>query len=636
MPSFSLDQVDAFWKASMSPGDTTDLWDQLRDFEHYLGNRGFDRNRLNVLSEAADVLRNCAKCFRFRADVVEDINRMGIAGVQTRDLDSLMRHVIDNNLTYEAFREFPLKVIKEVAWIDVNTGMWHMLETLSKGMGVQQRDIDIEYLDSVMQGVMREYGHMCLPFTVVKGILAAKNRSMDCEKMIDDNPDKFVKITEGAEFVYRVDDFREERFMASKLRTIAFHDTDEDDDDDCEIPLPDKLSEEQRTAVSCILGADRATVVTGFPGTGKTTVVAAVVKGFTDTFGCISDCLFLAPTGKAAARLKRSLEDEGFEETAVMTIHRALTPRNAPSISGMGLIVIDEMSMVPSSLFHKLLTYCSNDVRLLLLGDPDQLPSIERGDVFSQLISPESGLRVVRLTKNFRQQGKGLAIWRLAQAIRDNERYTMSMMTNESITWVDTSDSKEILSAVVKAYREHEGALQILVPVNGGECGVFNLNAAIHASEHGLIKDQHIPSDAQVRKLIRYDDKVLITKNGKDKFDKPYFNGMLGRAVDVDADSAEITVLDEEDDEEVTVPSEDVTLGHCLSIHRSQGSEYKSVAIILHPSHGRSLTRETAYTAVTRAKDKLYVFASREALKMAKRCTRERRYSLLTKFLSRA
>lgn len=642
------------------------LAEQLRTFHAYLERcAAGDKEGLRVFEHAADIVQDCAGRFGFRAALIADIEEFGIRGIEPGDVDHIVRCIVESKkrrqdesgkkkaidrssavLDYTRFREFPLKCFREVASLRTGTTTWYVLESLSRAVGISEPVLDCEYLLTAMTNIMNDDGHMCLPVERVASLL--EKRGVDWRCVVQTFPNMFV-VRDDMLFIKQ--DYDRELHIARELVRIATsREQDQEDHHEGEETKAGtgSLTDEQWEAVHSVLGAHRVTLVTGFPGTGKTKVIATVYEQFAATFGGTDQCLFLAPTGKAAARLREVLvEKKGHlqkedESLGVMTIHAAVHAK-CESIAQARLVVVDEMSMVDATLFHELVSRCSSDTRLLLVGDPHQLPSIGRGDVFRQLLTDQSGLLcIVRLTKVFRQQGSGSKIWDLAQTIRDEGKFTHAMLNNEAVTWKKTfpDDDINVVRQLVELYRELDGDLLILVPMNVGKCGVVSINAAVHASTHHEVPwcsaDNPIHPNSPDDELFQ-DDRVLVTKNGMDDNDQPFHNGMLGTVSDVYERNSDKVVSIVPDGTEpgatVQVDREHVTLGYAMTVHKSQGSESHNVALVMTDSHTKMLTRELAYTAVTRAKKQLYLFASKEALKAAREKPRPHRHTLLAQLI---
>ncbi|MGN0438600.1 MAG: ATP-dependent RecD-like DNA helicase [Lachnospiraceae bacterium] len=370
-------------------------------------------------------------------------------------------------------------------------------------------------------------------------------------------------------------------------------------------------------------------VITGGPGTGKTTTINAIIKYF-ELQGL--DIMLAAPTGRAA---KRMTEATGYQ---AQTIHRLLElnggvaedgdytgihfERNAGNPLEADVIIIDEMSMVDMMIMHALMQAVLPGTHLILVGDENQLPSVGAGNVLKDII--KSGcVQVVSLTRIFRQE-EGSAIVENAHKINKG---LPIMMDNKSSDFfylprTNVKDiSEEVGALLTRKLPKYVGCnsseIQVLTPMRNGELGVFRLNEILQ-------KELNPPSPRKKEKelhngtIFREGDKVMQIRNnyklewsvygGKGRFKIEegvgVFNGDMGIIKEVDTYNEEIVVLFD-DDREVCYPYnllDELELSYAITIHKSQGSEYPAVVIPLLSGPRVLLNRNLLYTAVTRAK----------------------------------
>jgi exodeoxyribonuclease V alpha subunit len=398
------------------------------------------------------------------------------------------------------------------------------------------------------------------------------------------------------------------------------------------------LSALQQEAVRMTVQS-KALVITGGPGTGKTTLITAVVRLFARPGARIALC---APTGRAAKRLS---EATGVE---ARTIHRLLewSPqagafiRNARSPIACDILILDETSMVDVVLFAQLLAALPPPSRLVLVGDSDQLPSVGPGNVLADLIA--SGvLPVVRLTEIFRQAGTSDIVvnaHRINAGLMpgrgspdDSEQMTRNtgsdQMTRSTASrdffFIEREDPPSILSTVrelvtVRIPRrfslDPREDIQVLTPMRKGILGTGNLNRELQ----GLLN----PSGASLERggaSFRAGDRVMQLRNN---YDQGVFNGDIGVVAEVDETAR--TVIARFDDREVRYEWADLDqlgLSYACSIHKSQGSEFPAVIVVLHTQHFVLLKRNLLYTAVTRGRKLAVLVGNRRALAMAVKST---------------
>jgi exodeoxyribonuclease V alpha subunit len=387
------------------------------------------------------------------------------------------------------------------------------------------------------------------------------------------------------------------------------------------------LSPEQRRAVEEAL-RQRVFVLTGGPGTGKTTVVRHLLESFRASQ---VPCLLGAPTGRAAKRLAEATgwpartlhrlleygrrgEDRGEEAGEAVRFGFAYGPDNPLPT---GAVVVDEMSMVDLWLFSHLVDALPSQARLILVGDHDQLPSVGAGNVLRDLLA--SGLvPSVQLTHIYRQE-EGSLIARNAQRILHGQMPVFSGHDGE-FTMDEQVDPEACARRVVElAQSLGDGEeVQVLTPMRKGPAGVEALNL--------LLQERANPPRPGVPELrlrsgtvLRLGDKVMQVRND---YAKGVFNGDSGTVVGLSPSQGEVRVRypEPEGDREVVYRQgelEEITLAYAVSVHKSQGSEYPVVVLALLPQHYLLLQRNLLYTAVTRARRRVAIVGQRRAVAMA-------------------
>ncbi len=392
------------------------------------------------------------------------------------------------------------------------------------------------------------------------------------------------------------------------------------------------FAEGQRDAVKAAT-REKLLVLTGGPGTGKTTIVRAIVEIFAAKNLRIGLC---APTGRAAKRLSESTGREA------KTVHRLLEydasilgfRRTADHPLDFDLLVIDEASMADVSLAYQLFRAVPEWAAVLVVGDRDQLPSVGPGSVLGDFI--RSGVvPVVRLTHIHRQAEESWII-RAAHAVNDGmEPISAPPGGAGDFYFIETDDDTAIVDKIRTLVNERIPArfgldpirdVQVLSPMNKGTIGVKNLNqelqAALNPPAEGMKEVLRLGT------ALRVGDKVIQTRNN---YQREVFNGDIGYITAIDSIEQLLTV--EIDNRSVLYDFGDldeIQLAYCCSIHKSQGSEYPAVVIPLHTTHYIMLRRNLLYTGLTRGKKLVVVVGSRKALGIAVRTTDSAmRYSLL-------
>ena len=353
-------------------------------------------------------------------------------------------------------------------------------------------------------------------------------------------------------------------------------------------------------------------VLTGGPGTGKTTTTMGIIAAYRAA-GC--RIVLAAPTGRAA---KRMSEATGME---AKTIHRLLEykppegyQRKEENPLEGDVLILDECSMIDIMLMYNLLKAMPEQMTLIMVGDTDQLPSVGAGNVLKDIIS-SGRIPVVRLSRIFRQ-AQGSRIIMNAHRINKGEQIDMRGGRDSDFFFAAKETNEEVVELLVKYCTEnlpryyHVDALQdiqVLTPMQRGVCGAANLNQVLQEAMN--------PGSIFLRRggtQYRLHDKVMQIRND---YDKEVFNGDIGVINHVDMEERELTV--NFDGREVVYDVselEELTLAYATTIHKSQGSEYPIVVMPFTMSHYVMLQRNLLYTGVTRAKKILVLIGEKKAV----------------------
>jgi exodeoxyribonuclease V alpha subunit len=391
-----------------------------------------------------------------------------------------------------------------------------------------------------------------------------------------------------------------------------------------------KLSETQTRALQAAL-TRKVLVITGGPGTGKTTIVNAVLKVFERASARV---LLAAPTGRAAKRLNEATGREA------RTIHRLL--EFSPQRGGFqrtdeepldcDLLVVDETSMVDTVLMHHLLAALPLTAACILVGDVDQLPSVGPGNVLGDIID-SGAVPVVRLTEIFRQASRSRIVvnaHRIQQGLMP-ETGSEADDGPQDFYFIEQEDPERALGTILELVRNRIprrfgldplDGIQVMTPMHKGVVGAANLNRrlqeALNPGEGGVARGE---------RLFRVGDKVMQVRNN---YDKDVFNGDIGRIVSVSNEERELTVRI--DGREVGYDFgelDELVHAFAVSVHKAQGSEYPAVVFPVLTQHYILLQRNLIYTALTRARRLAVIVGSRRALAIGiknmhteRRCTR--------------
>lgn len=379
---------------------------------------------------------------------------------------------------------------------------------------------------------------------------------------------------------------------------------------ECSIAYDDIQAEAIKTAA-----LSKFMVLTGGPGTGKTTTTLAIIK----VFEKMNRKVFLAaPTGRAA---KRMSETTGME---AKTIHRLLEfkppegyQKNVDNPLECNVLIIDETSMVDIILMYNLLKAVTNETVVILVGDVDQLPSVGAGNVLKDIIDSKA-VNVIKLTRIFRQ-AQGSAIITNAHKINKGEMPNLKGGRNSDFFFIEEEEPQKIAETIrslctkrlPQYYKVNPiNDIQVLCPMQRGEAGAQNLNA--------LLQEALNPTEVTIKyvgTVYRLNDKVMQIKNN---YDKNVFNGDIGSIVKIDQEDKTLVIsFDGNDVNYDATELDEVVLAYATTVHKSQGSEYKIVVAPFAMQHYMMLQRNLLYTCVTRAKKVFVLVGTRKAVGIA-------------------
>lgn len=500
-------------------------------------------------------------------------------------------------------------------------------------------------------------GHTCIPreklLNPCSDLLSVTQDEIDIaiDKLINTGQLK-MHLIDGKEFVFLPSSYTAEKKIADRVDIIANFPPQgaprlADWIDEIEKINQIKYEEQQRIAIATA-AKKGLLVLTGGPGTGKTTTI----KGIINIFEYQNlDIALAAPTGRAA---KRMSEVTGME---AKTIHRLLEVewdeddkpyfrRNIENPLDCNALILDELSMIDIHLFAHLLEALPLGCRLILVGDSDQLPPVGSGNVLQDLILSEK-LPVVCLTQVFRQALESKIITN-AHKIVSGE---MPDLTNDGKDFFHMERPNPYLSAqtvvslcserLPKAYGwDALSDIQVICPSKKGETGTQNLNRLLQSALNP--PDKTKGEIIIAGQIFRTGDKVMQVKNNyniewesKDDKGLGIFNGDIGVLKSIDAKSSTVEI--DFDGREATLPAEyltEIELAYAITVHKSQGSEFKAVVLPVISLVPNLAYRNLLYTAVTRAKDMLITVGSAEQIQyMTKNDKKAKRYSALKAFL---
>jgi exodeoxyribonuclease V alpha subunit len=380
-----------------------------------------------------------------------------------------------------------------------------------------------------------------------------------------------------------------------------------------EAKLKIEFAPEQKKAIISSL-QDKVHIITGGPGTGKSTITRAILRiseKLTD------EILLAAPTGRAA---KRMTEITGKRAS---TIHSLLEmdfegggfKRDKGNPLKCDLLIIDEASMIDTFLFYSLLKAIPSTCRFILIGDIDQLPSVGPGNILKDLLSTGT-IPYTKLTEVYRQAAHSKIV---TNAHRINRGEFPEFFGGSDFRLIEKETPEEILETVVDLvsnqlpakYRFHRfEEIQVLSPMKRGLIGCENLNVVLQQALN--------PSPAPLSRMGRtfhVGDKVMQIRND---YEKVVFNGDIGTILSIDLAQQQLTVrFDDRRVDYTFADIDDLVLAYAVSIHKSQGSEYRCIVIPLHQCHYIMLRRNLLYTGITRGKKLVVLVGSKKAIAMA-------------------
>ncbi len=503
---------------------------------------------------------------------------------------------------------------------------------------------------------MAEEGHVCLPYRLLmekSGELlgipepvldgAVERLHRDKRVVVEAVPDAARDSVEDERAVYLAGFHLAETQAARRLVHLhAYQGLQKKGSPDDAIAwlkgkFPIHLAPLQEQAVKQAL-TEKTLVVTGGPGTGKTTLIRAILIIYREMGARV--CL-AAPTGRAAKRLSEAARHPAA------TIHRVLEysphlggfQRNEQKPLSADLVIVDEASMLDNMLVHHLLKAIPSAATLVLVGDVDQLPSVGPGSVLQDVIA-SGRFPVVRLTEIFRQAQQSHIVMN-AHLVRQGKFPKLQDESGElrDFYFIEKDDPEDVIRIILKLCTERiplrfgfnpVDDVQVLSPMQRGAIGARRLNT--------LLQEALNPQKQSVERggvVFRLGDKVMQVRNN---YDKDVFNGDLGRISKIDAEGQEIRV--DVDGRSIAYDFgelDELVHAYAVTVHKAQGSEYPAVVIPVLTQHYVMLQRNLLYTAITRGKKLVIVVGSKKALAIAIRNDKTlKRYTLLKERLSGA
>lgn len=553
-----------------------------------------------------------------------------------------------NDRIYTIIKENPYRLAEDIPGVGFKTA-----DEIAAKAGVR-KDSDYRIQSGLLYTLLlaSANGHMYLPKDVLVGrtaeIIGVDKEAIE-PHILNLNVERKILIKKPDDVseqpqVYAASNYYLEQSVAGMLKSVCL---------DCDVSEPEKsvMNKIERYAANEKIELDTiqkeavvsavtngVSIITGGPGTGKTTIINTIIKYFV---GEGLDIALCAPTGRAA---KRMTEATGYE---AKTIHRLLEVNGSPEEDGRvagfernednpletDAIIVDEMSMVDVFMFNALLKAVSSGTRLVLVGDSNQLPSVGPGQVLKDLI--DSGcFSVTMLKKVFRQEGTGDIVIN-AHKIHNGEFISIDNKSKDFF-FLKRDDVNRILKNTVELITERLPGyvnatpldIQVLTPTRKGALGVEALNRylqdALNPPKEG--KKEHLFGET----VFRVGDKVMQIRNDYKaewevlgKYNIPIdsglgvFNGDMGRIVEINEMSTYLTVeFDDKRRVDYAFSNlDELEHAYAITVHKSQGSEYSAVVMPIVQGPRQLMNRNLLYTAVTRAKQCLVILGDEEAVR---------------------
>ncbi len=372
-------------------------------------------------------------------------------------------------------------------------------------------------------------------------------------------------------------------------------------------------SDEQIAAVNAVV-QNGVSIITGGPGTGKTTMVLGLVRALKSLKLSITLC---APTGKAAKRLG---EATGLQKFNPSTVHRYLQTVSTGTAKHLDVMIVDESSMLDTSLLHSLLATIPDGARLVLIGDKDQLPPVASGQPFKDMIETiqRKISPVVNPISTKTEEGVSGIVSAAYSVIHGQSPETTLNLTDHNFEFIECAKDdilettldyyfNKIPEQLGKGFDDVQDEIQILSPQRKGSVGIHNLNLNI---QENLTKSASPIFATEGKGIIKYFAKDRVIQTGND-YEIGVMNGEIGNILSRNEEGVTVLIDNKEfiySDEQI----EKLELAYAISIHKSQGSEYAAVIVPISSEHTFMLNRNLIYTAITRGKSKVCLVGERK------------------------
>lgn len=572
----------------------------------------------------------------FDADAISRLTGAWTQAVTSSELSALLA---DHNVSSEQMKALYItfgaesrRILSENPYslLEVEGFDFDTVDEIALSRGIQPTDP--RRMEGAVLWILRDAsqaGHLCvrrgsMP-SIFRDLLRSEVESFQCQDLSKELNEASIRLQEKGKVlidpevgVYLPSLYQYERRSAAYLAKFsAPHALEVNLDEflgNYETVHAIQLSEAQQDAVRKVV-SNRVLVLTGGPGTGKTTVI----KTFVELFRRIGiGFRLMAPTGIAAKRV------------SLVTGHEAATIHRTFRYNGeewgfsewnkypIGAVIIDEMSMVDQELFFRVVSSLEEGTILILVGDDAQLPSVGPGSVLRELVRCPA-IPTVRLTQIFRQAQKSEIVVNSHRINRGESIRTSGPQSDFQFISLDDSRIADLIVRMAMKLKERDANFQVLSPKYEGIVGVNNLNERL--------REVLNPSESSKMEVdfggarFRVGDRLMVIQND---YKLGVYNGDMGKLVDIRSEFLKVRIhgLGEGGvDVNVDIPRTEVLqklrLAYAITVHKCQGSEFDTIIIPMVREHGRMLQRNLFYTAVTRAKKKVWVIGDSGAVQRA-------------------
>lgn len=599
----------------------------VKDVEHH------------ILQDYVDEVYERSRLFHLLKD---DVTKMGY---ERKIPDTDILKVIKFAQKYAEFQANPFQVYKHS---NANARMaFEALDLFAAMYNVPRQKRIVANVTHTLSNIMNNEGHTCQRIDIV---VAHTYKSLvlrmpdvnqnEIEHVIREfTPNEFIiylkntKNTNPSQWLYIASVYKKERYIATRIADIIEQTIDTDFSqhandiqtyiEDFQLAYNITLHHKQRNAIIALFQHDTELhVLTGLPGTGKSSVVKCV-RYIANIINL--QTIVCAPTGKAANRLGNgaSTIHRALEVTYDKQIDKFVFARNQDKPLQQDILIVDESSMLDLDItYHLFKAIPKQNMRILLLGDTNQLPSVNYGNVLHDIVNSQI-VPTTHLTKIYRQNN-GSHISKLSKAVIDqklhpDKRDITYYTTSPEIEYIQEHDPKKIHRTILQIYLKHTSSSQssqssqepiILIPTKKGDVGTNAINSTLHRYYYKQDAQEKILSFRPNEKIICIANTYFKDPDGNVIDDKSVFNGESGVFQQYKTKDTVLIDIPQDDKYNILVEKNAIDMGYAITVHKSQGSEYDIVILVLHSSHSIMLNQEVFYTAITRAKQKLYIIGT--------------------------